>query len=622
MSTTPAADGALLRLLCEEADEEALRASGAAAPLVGDALEIRARLAAHRSREAALAALYETAGDLASLRALPDVLQAIVRRARTLVGTDVAYLLLYDPEQGDTYVHVTEGITTEAFKTGRLAVGTGLGGLVAKTAQPYHTADYPNDERFAHSDYVDSVIGAEGLVAIQGVPLKFRDQVYGVLFAANRRVRPFSPAEVELLISLAHHAALAIENATLFEEVRKAATVHERLTAVALDGGGPAELAQALAEVLRGSVSVLDADGRPVASAGEEPPQPADFVRELNASRTRRASATRGQACATPVIAADEHLGTLLFVRGGLDASDVHALERAAQAVALMLLHERGVAAAEQRLRGELLDELLGAPHRDPEGLTRRAALVGLDLHRQHIVLVARAEDAARRRRIADLAGAYAVRHGGIAGESGGDAVVVLPVEPGPADPGSVYPGPDASADGSADPGRAARRLAAALGAGVSETAAVSGAVTVGAESAAPGASGVADAHRDAARCVDALVALDRVGEGACRDDLGIHGLLIGRAERAELDRFVRRTIGPLLDHDAARGSDLAGTALAYFACDGNLARTAADLYVHVNTLYQRIDRISALLGADWRHGDRALQVHLALKTRLTSGWG
>ncbi|MER7170621.1 helix-turn-helix domain-containing protein [Streptomyces mesophilus] len=606
--TTPPGDGALLRLLCEEAGEDALRASGAEDSLVGDALEIRARLAAHRSREAALAALYETAGDLASLRALQDVLQAIVRRARTLVGTDVAYLLLYDQEQGDTYVHVTEGITTEAFKTGRLAVGTGLGGLVAETAQPYHTADYPNDERFAHSDYVDSVIGAEGLVAIQGVPLKFGDQVYGVLFAANRRVRPFSPDEVELLISLANHAALAIENATLFEEVRKAATVHERLTAVALDGGGPAELARALAEVLRGTVSVLDAEGRPLAGAGVDPPRPDEFVRELATARARRASATRGTACATPVIAADEHLGTLLFVRGGLDASDVHALERAAQAVALMLLHERSVAAAEQRLRGELLDELLGAPHRDPEGLTRRAALVGLDLHRPHVVLVARAEDTGRRRRIADLAGAYALRRGGIAGEAGGDAVVVLPVERDPA------PAPAPGAEAGTGPGEAARHLAGALGAGAS------GAVTVGAESAAPGAAGVAGAHRDAARCVDALVALDRVGEGACRDDLGIHGLLIGRADRGELDRFVRRTIGPLLDHDASRGSDLTGTALAYFTCDGSLTRTAAYLYVHVNTLYQRIDRISALLGPQWRHGDQALQVHLALKTHRTSG--
>ncbi|WP_351224580.1 GAF domain-containing protein [Streptomyces sp. NPDC002133] len=593
MTTTRTATRSLLRLLREEADESAFHAVEAEAPLVDDALEIRSRLAAHRRREAALAGLYETAGDLASLRDLEDVLQAIVRRARTLVGTDVAYLLLSDPEAGDTYVRVTDGITTEPFKNGRLAVGTGLGGLVAETAQPYHTADYPNDERFAHSDYVDGVIAAEGLVAIQGVPLKFGDQVYGVLFVANRRVRPFSPEEVELLISLANHAALAIENATLFEEVRKAAAVHERLTAVALEGGGAAGLAQALAEVLHGSVLVLDAHDRPLAAAGEEPPEPATWKRELGDVRARRTSVTRGGTCVTPIVAVGEHLGTLFFVRGGLDATDVHALERAAQSAALMLLGERSVAEAEQRLRGEILDDLLGAPHRDPDGLRRRAALVGLDLEDAHIVLAARGEDPDRRRRITELASAHAGRLGGIAGEYGGNTVVVLP--------------------GAEDPGRAARTLAEVLTAGSG-----GGRVTVGAEAAVPGAAAVVEAHRDAARCLDVLLALDRAGEGACRDELGIHGILLGQADRRELDRFVARTIGPLVEHDAARGSELVRTALEYFACDGSLSRTAAALYVHVNTLYQRIDRISALVGKQWRHGDQALQVHLALKTYVT----
>ncbi|MFG2221290.1 MULTISPECIES: PucR family transcriptional regulator [unclassified Streptomyces] len=76
------------------------------------------------------------------------------------------------------------------------------------------------------------------------------------------------------------------------------------------------------------------------------------------------------------------------------------------------------------------------------------------------------------------------------------------------------------------------------------------------------------------------------------------------------------------MEHDETRGSDLVRTALAYFTCDGNLSRTASALYVHVNTLYQRMDRISVLLGPRWRHGDHALQVHLALTMRRTAGQG
>jgi hypothetical protein len=64
--------------------------------VVDEALETRRMVDERRRREAELAALYETAGDLSSLRDLEAVLQAIVRRARDLLHTDAAYMMLND----------------------------------------------------------------------------------------------------------------------------------------------------------------------------------------------------------------------------------------------------------------------------------------------------------------------------------------------------------------------------------------------------------------------------------------------------------------------------------------------------------------------------------------------
>ncbi|MFJ3307486.1 helix-turn-helix domain-containing protein [Streptomyces sp. NPDC086549] len=58
----------------------------------------------------------------------------------------------------------------------------------------------------------------------------------------------------------------------------------------------------------------------------------------------------------------------------------------------------------------------------------------------------------------------------------------------------------------------------------------------------------------------------------------------------------------------------LVRTGLTYFACDGSLARTAAALSIRVDTLCRRLDRMPALLGPQWRHGDR---VHLAPKAHV-----
>ena len=74
------------------------------------------------------------------------------------------------------------------------------------------------------------------------------------------------------------------------------------------------------------------------------------------------------------------------------------------------------------------------------------------------------------------------------------------------------------------------------------------------------------------------------------------------------------RTVGPLVDYDRERGSDLVRTLLAFYGEGGSLTRTAQELFVHVNTLYQRLERITLLLGDGWRSGDGALQVHLALR--------
>jgi hypothetical protein len=95
------------------------------------ALRVRTELEGRRRREAELSALFETAHDLAGLRDLDAVLHAIVQRARSLLGTEVAYLTLNDPKAGDTYMRVTDGSVSARFQQLRLGMGEGLGGLAS-----------------------------------------------------------------------------------------------------------------------------------------------------------------------------------------------------------------------------------------------------------------------------------------------------------------------------------------------------------------------------------------------------------------------------------------------------------------------------------------------------------
>ena len=241
------------------------------------AFGVREQLDGHRRREAELAALFQTASDLAALTSVDEVLAAIVRRARALLGRDTAYLCLNDEQRGDTYMRVTDGSVSAEFQAVRLPLGAGLGGLVAQQGIPIAAADYFHDERFKHTVTIDSAVHAEGLVSILGVPLKRGSQVIGVLFAADRHERAFSRDEVALLSSLAAHAAVALDNARLLAETRAALSgleeanaalreqrgdielavlAHDRLAELVLRGGGVAEVAAELAEVLGGTVDL------------------------------------------------------------------------------------------------------------------------------------------------------------------------------------------------------------------------------------------------------------------------------------------------------------------------------------------------------------------------------
>ncbi|PWU47952.1 hypothetical protein DLJ46_13195 [Micromonospora globispora] len=595
-----------LRLLAEVGNASAeplirLRAEVAGDPRARESVElaltVSERLAERDRRERELTALYETAGDLSSLRDVEEVLQAIVARARGLLGTEAAYLMLIDEQRGDTYVRVTDGIHTEAFKTARLAMGAGLGGLVAQTREPYATPDYRHDKRFVHT--VDEVVDGEGLIAVLGVPLLLREKVIGVLFAANRRERPFADAEVALLISLATHAAIAIETASLFADVRahsdlmeRAANVHERLTTVAAQGGQLPEVAAVVAEVLGAGVFVADPGLRVLASAGPVAPAVGEPVTGDVAKTCQSAIATRATAatpggCAAPVVAGSQVLAVLVACRGDLGVADQRTVERAALVAAILLLTERQLAEAEHRVRGDLLTELLADAQPDPDGLRRRARLLGWDMDRPHAVIVAYPERSEDRRIVASCLGSWAAQRGGLCGEHGRYVVALLP-------------GTDAAQAAPAAVDRLRRAVAAP--------------VTVGAAGPGEGPTGLRDAHRDARHCVDVLCALGKAGTAAGPADLGAFGLLFGPAGRERVAAFVQRTLGAVVDYDAQRGTELLRTVEAYFDADGSHVRAAAALFIHVNTLYQRIERITALLGEGWRTGEKALQLQLAVK--------
>lgn len=623
--------GVFLELLAREASPVEFegplvqaRAQGASASVLAEleaaklaALRVRAIMRRHARRETELAALFDTAGDLAGLRDLDAVLEAITRRARRLLSADIAYLTLNDDERGETYMRVTDGSVSAAFRRLRLPMGTGLVGLVAQTAMPYTSAHYLGDEQFRHRGFIDSAVAEEGIVAILGVPMRLGSRVIGVLTAANRSERPFDQEEVALLGSLAAHAAVAIDNARLLEEtqtaleelsaanevikarsaaVEQAARAHDRMTAVVVRGGGVEDVGAVVTELLGGTLHVLDADGRHLATTGTESAALSDeelsgVMASAHSARAQGRTVRRGDLWIASVTTGDEMLGTLVLrTADEVSGADQRILERAALVTALLVLFQRSVTEAEGRVRGELLDDLLSDRRTDADTLIVRARRVNVDLTAPHVLLCARYESHDHRQRAAFWASSFAAVEHGLAAARGDEIVLLLPGE---------------------RAGDTARRVAKELGASLGRPA------TVGAAGPVDGPSGIAAAHLEARRCADALLALGRRGDGAGSSELGFVGLLIG--DGRDVPGFLDGTLGPVLGYDERRGTALVRTLDAYFGSGGSLSRTAERLHIHVNTVSQRLDRIARLLGEDWQSPERALELQLALRLHRLS---
>ncbi|NYF96765.1 helix-turn-helix domain-containing protein [Janibacter cremeus] len=604
----------LLELLASDASMARLAASPAPDGIKDLVMRVSGTRDEHRRRESAQTALLDIARELASEVDPATVLEAIVRRARTLLGTDLTYLTLYDPQAGDTFMRVTDGSVSAEFQSLRLELGDGLGGLVASTHKPYWTADYSADQRFSHTSAIDSGVSDEGIVAICGTPLIVESHFVGVLFAANRSPRPFSRSEVGLLGNLAALAAVAIVQTRALAEaqtalsalseahemvrqqalgVERAAAAHDRFASVVLEGGGVSDVTRALVELLGGWVVLVDDAGERRSAFGPAP-DPADGGADadpiVQLSVVDRARHEIGRLVeddgihAIGVIAAREQLGTLVVsAPRTLEDADQRTVERAAVVTALVLLFERQADEARQSARHRIVTDLLAARggHEDRTAYLRDA---GLDPRSPVCLLVVRGAGPTQLRSRA-LTVSTVLGERSLVGTHD-DEIVAL------------APGEDADA--------LARSLAGRMAKGAS--------VTVGCSGPIRDVDDLPAAHDEAARTARALIALGRSGTGAAATELGFAGLIVG--SNPDVQEYVTTVLGPVLRYDLDHGSDLVGTLAAYFAAGSSPRHAATSLHVHVNTVAQRLGRISALLGEHWQRPEQALEIQLALRLR------
>ena len=593
--------------------------------LVRMAMALRNRLELHEQRERGMLAVIESAQELSGRLDLTDLLKAIVKRARNLMGSHLCWLTVYDAASGEFQVLVADGAISE--RTGRMTAGRNLGvaGVVMSTRLPFFTPDYLHDNRFAHDATLDDTFRDEGVAALVGAPLMWEDSVIGLLFVADRYHRTHTALNVSILCTLATHAALAINNAKAFAEaeaalekadlarlalearasdVQDAVEAHEKLTSLLAKGASLGALSQSIAQLLGGSLLVLDEAGQVISRAaapdyegaaadafaahGEHSAALAQALRESRlAGRSFLAYSHEGEMCRViAVLGGNEVLGAvLLFRREDLREVALRTFERSSSVIGIVLLSQERLEAGKSREVASLVRSLISPRHDEP-GLTMdRGERFGLDLSQPIVLMVVEIEELrpgfwARRMRASGAMFAQVID------EVDGVLVTVC--------------GATRARDVVDAFSEFARRELGGAYRGV-----LSRPVQSPAE--------VPALYAALRRGLTVLSRLGMRGSLVGQNEMALYSVLFETHNRGSLHDFLESTIGALTALDSKRGSDLTSTLLTYFDSNQNAKATALRMGIHVNTVRQRLGTVEEAIG-HWGHASRALELHMALR--------
>lgn len=165
-----------------------------------------------------LRALAETTALINSSQTTVEVLNQVMDTVVALTGAERGYIVMKNKLTGELEFTVARGMDQSQLDGSKgLVVSRSIVNRVADTGEPVLTDNASADAQFQGSESIANF----SLRSIMAVPLKVRDEVIGVVYCDNRFFAGlFKPSDMELLYAFASQAAVAVENARLFESTR------------------------------------------------------------------------------------------------------------------------------------------------------------------------------------------------------------------------------------------------------------------------------------------------------------------------------------------------------------------------------------------------------------------
>lgn len=522
-------------------------------------------------------------------------MQAAVKHVSAALRCDVSWTGMIETDD-QLHMGAHHGLRTpEMSGNWCLAVGDGIGGRAASLARTQKSSNYLHDSRRVPAK---RLIDNEKIATVVVTPLMTAEVPVGVLYAAHRQLRAWSPQDLQLLESIGHYLSLRLEQLGLNSHSESTLQDYKKKVAAA---DSALRASTDLIELLRNTNETdrtLDVFATALNTRVELHDQ-----NEL----TLYASGPDETSCKGAWQSYELGPGSKLSIRLlSVDEQSSSAdppVRLALNSLRLQLLRLSEREATMEELGGDLLESLLTGRFTDASHLRRRLSFIGcpqLADGAQVVVIESRiARDHLSERFHEDLRTTFPQS---LVDHRGSSIVVVI--------------------GGARSGERLELQMTELLNREESRRRKAGKEIDSGAHrSFIAGIGRHSNLLHDISLSYDEAQVACSIGQSDLRTgcdgvvsarSLGLQGL--ANMPHSQLRATVQDTFGPILDHDERRGTRYMATIRSYLSNDRHLGNTASELLLHYNTVRNRITRIEKLLDIRFDHADDRYRAETAVR--------
>ncbi len=572
--------------------------------------------------------LYQVINTVSSTLDADELLRAVVDLVTEAIDCHACFVYFVEPDGSLILRAVSDPYRALVGKL-RFEPGEGLAGWVAEHDQPVFLGDN------ALSDPRAKIVPEaeeEKYQSLVAVPLRGRHgEVIGVIALHAVAPREFTQADSDFLVHSASLVAGAIENARLFSDTRRRLALVEGLADLARAVADAARLDDLLPAVAKRAHRLLSVDacqlhvlnpagGRMICSAwpADAGPPARLTAQELGVELARRTGDgrrlattlwgpdTAGAAVVLSLVAADELVGFLALRVPSERRMDAEEREIAASIAGQTAVAIKKVELIERlRERNAIKDlfEDLARGQSTPAELLERGQALGCDLAKPHLVL-------------------QGVPRAGTAERSWDEVVQSLESSVVRAFPGSLFDRRDTALRGLVHLGTCSEATVLGRLRELHATLNARHPLAIGLSHRCEGAESLRTGFEEAEHAVVAAAVVSPEPSVVSFDDLGAYKYLLRVSQEGRVRDSRGEALKTLAAYDERHRSQLLHTLEEFLKRRGNIAAAAQALYVHPNTLRQRLRRIQDLTALDVANEDW-LMVEIELKLlRLETALG